>query len=143
MSVPFSKTHASFRMEAYTPLRPLGWIVAGWFILLVLWSVIATVNITVGSEEVTVTVDGLILAEFSPDLPLEVGQEGYIQLIGQQNDVLPATVLQVDAGTVLLKPVSAENRLRLIRGRIPIEQVQIIVGQRSPLGMLMSAGSEK
>ena len=89
------------------------------------------------------TVDGLILAEFSPDLPLEVGQEGYIQLIGQQNDVLPATVLQVDAGTVLLKPVSAENRLRLIRGRIPIEQVQIIVGQRSPLGMLMSAGSEK
>ena len=64
MSTPFSKTHASFRMEAYTPLRPLGWSVAGWLVLLVVWSVVATVNVMVESDEVQVTMDGLISAEF-------------------------------------------------------------------------------
>lgn len=140
MSTPFSKTHASFRMQAYTPLRPLGWVVAGWFVLLILWSVVATVNVTVGSDAVTVMMDGLISAEFSPDLPLKVGQEGYIQLVGQQSDVLPAIVLQVDTGTVLLEPVTAENRLRLVRGRTPIDQVKVIVAQRSPLDIFLSGG---
>lgn len=140
MSTPFSKTHASFRMQAYTPLRPLGWVVAGWFVLLIFWSVVATVNVTVGSDAVTVMMDGLISAEFSPDLPLKVGQEGYIQLVGQQSDVLPAIVLQVDTGTVLLEPVTAENRLRLIRGRTPIDQVKVIVAQRSPLDIFLSGG---
>lgn len=130
-------------MQAYTPLRPLGWFVASWFVLLAFWSVATTINVTVGSDAVMVTADGLISAEFPPDLSLEVGQEGYVQLVGQQSDVLPAIVLQVDGGTVLLGPVTAENRLRLIRGRMPIDQVQIIVEQRSPLDMLMSAGSEK
>lgn len=140
MSTPFSKTHASFRMQAYTPLRPLGWVVAGWFVLLIFWSVVATVNVTVDSDAVTVMMDGLISAEFSPDLPLKVGQEGYIQLVGQQSDVLPAIVLQVDTGTVLLEPVTAENRLRLIRGRTPIDQVKVIVAQRSPLDIFLSGG---
>lgn len=140
MSTPFSKTHASFRMQAYTPLRPLGWVVAGWFVLLIFWSVVATVNVTVGSDAVTVMMDGLISAEFSPDLPLKVGQEGYIQLVGQQSDVLPAIVLQVDTGTVLLEPVTAENRLRLVRGRTPIDQVKVIVAQRSPLDIFLSGG---
>jgi len=127
-------------MQAYTPLRPLGWVVAGWFVLLILWSVVATVNVTVGSDAVTVMMDGLISAEFSPDLPLKVGQEGYIQLVGQQSDVLPAIVLQVDTGTVLLEPVTAENRLRLVRGRTPIDQVKVIVAQRSPLDIFLSGG---
>ncbi|MEZ4513830.1 MAG: hypothetical protein R3C62_18330 [Chloroflexota bacterium] len=140
MSTPFSKTHASFRMQAYTPLRPLGWVVAGWFVLLIFWSVVATVNVTVDSDAVTVMMDGFISAEFSPDLPLKVGQEGYIQLVGQQSDVLPAIVLQVDTGTVLLEPVTAENRLRLIRGRTPIDQVKVIVAQRSPLDIFLSGG---
>jgi hypothetical protein len=127
-------------MEAYTPLRPLGWMVAGWFVLLIFWSAVATVNVTVGSNEIMVTTDGLISAEFPSDLPLEAGQEGYIQLVGQQSDVLPVTVLQVNEGTVLLKTVTAENRLRLIHSRTPIDQVKVIVAQRSPLGMLMSGG---
>ena len=139
MSPPYSVTQASLHLELYKPLRIFVWILAAWPILLLLWVALSQLTVTTTADVVDVEQSGLIMAEFPAETEIAIGQAARIQLVGQQRDVLPATVIANDtaAGLVTLLPDEPADRLLLINEEVIVEQVQLIVDERSPLMLFL------
>ena len=137
MSVPFSASQYALRIEFSKPVRIILQLVALWGIAALLWSLFAQVPVIVSSTLMEVDRAGVVSAEFPPDSGIQVEQLAYIQLVGQQTEALEAIVLTIDNhGVATLGTVLNSDRRLLLKKTTNIEQVQVIVAHRSPMGLL-------
>ena len=137
MFLPFSATERALNAEMVRPIAAFGVAITLCLSLLLVWSLAARITLTVASEDVQLWEDGTITALFAPDPRIERGQTARVEPLGQQSDSYPATVVMVSEEGEVMMALQNSADLRLLQ-EIPIEQVEIVVGQQAPLTRLFS-----